>query len=41
MVAVWYPIELLQRALGQPDVYCIILVTVLLVWSVSRIGRKR
>jgi hypothetical protein len=41
MLAVWYPTELLDRALGQPDVYCILLVTVLSVWALSRIGRKQ
>jgi hypothetical protein len=41
MLAVWYPLDLLRHALGPPDVYCIILVTVLLVWAVARIGRKQ
>jgi hypothetical protein len=40
MFAVWYPTEVLQGAGGTPDVYGVVLVTVLFLEGLAHIGRR-
>ncbi len=41
MLAMWYPIELLQRVMNQPDMRCLMVVVALMLWSLaSRAGKR-
>ena len=41
MLAVWNPIELVQRAMYQPDMYCVMVLTALLLWRIASRGSKQ